>query len=151
MPRVSPTLKTYEQYFEDQDLGQRVDHMFASAAPYIENSVAEHQLKLRRWYNQLPLWLIETKSAKGEMERVIHIGATVYKGVLYLAVAVDAYRDDVDDKKRYSLRQAKAIKRVSEQQIETEPAEMSEAIDQAHSVAMQISEEELVQASLIQS
>ncbi len=150
MPPVSSTLKTYERYFEDADLKKRVDHMFASAAPYIENSVAEHQLKLRRWYNHLPLWLIETEASAGEIERVIHVGATVSKGALYLVVAVDAYRDDVDSLVRHSLGQAKAIKRVSEKKVEAQPAVISEAIDNAHSIALQISEEELVKTSSLQ-
>ncbi len=150
MPPASSTLNTYEQYFEDADLKKRVDQMFASAAPYIENSVAEHHLKLRPWYNHLPLWLIETEAATGELERVIHIGATVSKGVLYLVVAVDAYRDDVDSLIRHSLGRAKAVKRVSEKKVEAEPAVMSEAIDNAHSLALQISEEELVKTSPIQ-
>ena len=150
MPRVSPSLKTYERYFEDADLKKRVDHMFASAAPHIKNSVAKHQLKLRPWYDHLPLWLIETEATTGEVEPVNHVGAAVVKGVLYLAVAVDAYRDDVDSLIRHSLGQAKAIKRVSEKKVEAEPAVMSEAIDNAYSIAQQISEEELVKTSSLQ-
>ena len=151
MPRFSPAMETYERYFEDADLKKRVDHMFASAAPCIESSVAEHHLRLRRWYNHLPLWLlIETEATTGEVERVIHLGAVVVKSVLYIAVAVDAYRDDVDSLIRHSLRQAKAVKRISEKKAETEPAVVSEAIDDAFSIAQQISEEELVRSSSLQ-
>lgn len=139
----------YETYLTNEDLKKRIDQMFASIAPYLEKSAVKYELKVSKWYNNLPLWLAETAEVEPEVVRVIHIGPAEVEDTLHLSVAVDVYKDNIAAGKRHALRRAKVIGRVTEESLETEPSKFVELFDSAYGVARSVTERDLIKISPI--
>ena len=136
-----PKSKTFEKYLIDAEFRARVDLVFERVEPYITEFASSHSLELDKWYHDLPLWTLRSRT--GRMVRLIHLAASQADDLPALRVMVNAYMDVPDRNVRYSLPRAILMPHVSESEVNHEPYLIAKSLEEAFHRVKDISEREL--------
>ena len=110
--KAIPQEELFAKYAKSKRLRKRVDFLFTSTEEHLEELARLHNLQLRKWYHDAPLWMLFLP--EDEYTRVMHVGPTMIDGELSLTIAITAYKDDVNNGVRYLMPKAEIIGRIPE-------------------------------------
>ena len=143
MPMMLPTSVTIQRYLSDPHFKDHIDNLFAKVEKHVDDFALSHEVLLIKWYRDLPIWVLRWVSA--DITRLINVGATQKYNAPALAVAVDAYRDDLENYLRHSLRKSKRAGVFREAELLDKLGLITSSLDKAFDIANELSDRSLTE------